>query len=314
VIGVRYEGRFPPLGVTAQVAGRTLALARASGSPLSGTWTVATTLPAGTWPVTFAAAVDRGNAPVLAGPTITVTGPALSATAAPSAPSGTNKPGSESRDTEPAVPTSAPGEGPVAAPAPGADEGPPAASAAGEPGPASSGASEPATANSSPTLHEDAGTDAPASPAPPTHSTARGGTAGEAGVAPAPSGAEVDAVPVSQERSEGADAAHGEGDGMLVGVLLIGVAGVAGIALIGSALLLFGRRRSDPTEEQLAAAAADTAAALERRTIRRSKVRLADDPIVAAMGIGERPARRARRRAGHVGEGPGERPESAPPT
>jgi len=49
---------------------------------------------------------------------------------------------------------------------------------------------------------------------------------------------------------------------------------------------------------------------MERRVLRQSRVRMTDDPIVAALGIGndDDDRRRARRKAGQVSRGPGERP------
>jgi hypothetical protein len=49
---------------------------------------------------------------------------------------------------------------------------------------------------------------------------------------------------------------------------------------------------------------AEAAAALQRRTVRRSKVRLPDDPIVAALGIDEDHRQRPRGRARPVREAP----------
>ena len=106
-----------------------------------------------------------------------------------------------------------------------------------------------------------------------------------------------------------------EPDGMatdpLLGiVLLVGLSGVAAVALIGGVVLSIGRPRSDDDEIPAAVAQArQTEALLERRTLRQAKVRLTDDPIVAAMGVDDQVAARRRRRApGQVPSGPGERP------
>jgi hypothetical protein len=82
------------------------------------------------------------------------------------------------------------------------------------------------------------------------------------------------------------------------------------VAIIGTTLLLVGRRRTE--DEEMAATVAelgDTESLLERRTVRRAKVRLADDPIVTAMGVDDQVAARRRRNggAGQGGSGPGER-------
>lgn len=90
-------------------------------------------------------------------------------------------------------------------------------------------------------------------------------------------------------RAEGASSA----DDFLVTLLLVGLVGVAAVALIGTGVL-FARR--DRLRETPQSAMARASAALERRSVRRSKVRLSDDPIVAALGIDEdrRRLRRAR--------------------
>jgi hypothetical protein len=98
---------------------------------------------------------------------------------------------------------------------------------------------------------------------------------------------------------------------VLDAVLLVGLSGVATVAIIGTALLLLGwRRRSERDEAPIAVPqVSDTEAILERRTLRQAKMRLPDDPITAAMGVDEQvAARRQRRRAGQVSAGPGERP------
>lgn len=81
---------------------------------------------------------------------------------------------------------------------------------------------------------------------------------------------------------------------VLFSLLLIGLAGVAAVALIGIGFLLARRER---VTEPPPSAMAQAAAALERRSVRRSKVRLSDDPIVAAMGIDDDDRRHPRPRA-----------------
>jgi hypothetical protein len=90
-----------------------------------------------------------------------------------------------------------------------------------------------------------------------------------------------------------AEAASGP-DQFLVVVLLIGLAGVVAVAMIGTGMLL---ARRDRAKEPPPTAMAQAAAALERRSVRRSKVRLIDDPIVAGFGIDAADRRRQRRRA-----------------
>jgi hypothetical protein len=93
----------------------------------------------------------------------------------------------------------------------------------------------------------------------------------------------------------------------LMTLLLIGLAGVAAVALIGTGILLARRERAKPPPPS---AMAEAAAALQRRTVRRSKVRLPDDPIVAALGIDDERRHRPRRRARTLRES--QDPEGAP--
>ena len=90
-------------------------------------------------------------------------------------------------------------------------------------------------------------------------------------------------------RAAGASSA----DDFLVTLLLVGLAGVVAVALIGTGVLVAKRER---VKEPPPSAMAQASAALERRSVRRSKLRLSDDPIVAALGIDEdgRRLRRAR--------------------
>jgi len=86
-------------------------------------------------------------------------------------------------------------------------------------------------------------------------------------------------------------------DEMVSDVLLVGVAGVASVAILGALLLIGGRRRGP---RQAAADATSSVADDEthRRLARSGRVRAVDDPIVAALGVDdEMAARRAIRRA-----------------
>ena len=84
---VRYEGA-PATSVTLSVAGRSLPMGVIPpGNSSNGTFGASTTLPVGTWPVTFTA-VAQGNDHTLGGPTVTVTSgatprPTTGATPAP---------------------------------------------------------------------------------------------------------------------------------------------------------------------------------------------------------------------------------------
>lgn len=79
-------------------------------------------------------------------------------------------------------------------------------------------------------------------------------------------------------RADGASSA----DDFLLTLLLVGLAGVAAVALVGTGLLFAKRER---VKEPPQSAMAQASAALERRSVRRSKLRLSADPIVAALGV-----------------------------
>ncbi|MBA4169610.1 MAG: hypothetical protein H0X68_04285 [Chloroflexi bacterium] len=135
-------------------------------------------------------------------------------------------------------------------------------------------------------------------------------------------GNELSAAPAVGRTTSGTDDdATPATDGLLNVVLLVGLSGIAAVALIGVAVMLAGRRRDPDDEAAVPAAAAFAArarsspdatpdAVMERRMLRQSRVRMTDDPILAALGIGndDDDRRRARRNAGQVSRGPGERP------
>lgn len=85
---VHYEGFAAT--VTASVAGRTVQMGVISGTNTNGTFGGTSTLPVGTWPVTFTAVAER-NDDTIAGPTVTVTSgatprPTVAPTTAPPTP------------------------------------------------------------------------------------------------------------------------------------------------------------------------------------------------------------------------------------
>jgi hypothetical protein len=317
---VSYDGNRPATAVTVSVAGLTLPLTRVDGTAERGTWSVGTVLPAGTWTPRFSARVAQGNAATIVGPTVTVADiPAVAATPAPTV---TNVPPSGGDETEGQAPGGADTPGsivPDPAPGPGdaetvpSPDAEPASSTITTPSPGASG-SGPATGSGSGSGTGGSGASrATSSPAP---EIPDGGAGGDAPAAP--SDPEPDAMPSAPpgamqaaERAPDEEPEAGVVDDATLGiVLLVGLSGVATVAIIGSTLLLVGRRRAE--DEEVAAAVAelgDTDSLLERRTVRQAKVRLADDPIVTAMGIDDQVAARRRRTggAGQVGSGPGER-------
>jgi hypothetical protein len=106
-------------------------------------------------------------------------------------------------------------------------------------------------------------------------------------------------APFPVSGAEAAVAASGQStstsDELLMRVLLAGLVCVAAIAMVGATIVYSARRQ--PRDEAPPPSAMDKAtAALARRSVRRSKVRLTDDPIVAAMGRGHDSDRAPRRR------------------
>lgn len=79
------------------------------------------------------------------------------------------------------------------------------------------------------------------------------------------------------------------GDELLLLLVLTGLAGIASLALLGMAFILAMRRRDQRLEPE-----AEAAAVLQRRTIRRARMRLPNDPIVDALGIDPRGQQRSR--------------------
>jgi hypothetical protein len=152
---------------------------------------------------------------------------------------------------------------------------------------------------------------------------ADGAPVASSGATDGPAGESADGALTAGSASPGSDEdSAASSDGLLTMVLFAGLSGVAAVALIGTALMLAGRRRARDDEPEVpvgATAGANTEALpagaaagdiLGRRMLRQARVRMTDDPIVAALGIGNEDddRRRARRKAGQVGRGPGERP------
>jgi len=321
-VAVRYDGRFAALETTALVAGRVVDLQLTSGSPQSGTWsgTVSGLLP-GSWPVVFTALPELGNAPTLTGLTLTVTAAATPlptlGSLDPSAPDSRHPDGGSddgnAPDPEPAQDTLSPASPAGAGSSPSTD---PTADAA----PTAPAEADPAAG------HEPTG---PALATPSGASTGPGPDASTPGRGGDVAASRSDAEPVSgpggrssagaraaddDDESHRAPAASAAADDMVSTVLFVGLSGVAAVAIIGAALLAAGRRRRPQAEPGPVRAEStqrdEVDQLLMRRTLRRKRTRLAEDPIVAALGIdgSSDERRRARRRAGQVDRGPGERP------
>ena len=290
---VRYEGKFAATSVTAAVAGLVLPMSLAGGTAETGTWVTATELPAGIWPVTFTASAERGNAGTVTGPTVTVSGPI--STEPPPAPLATpGQPGGGKQKDASSTPDGGAEGGSTSAPAPAEPaSSPPAEPSAPEP-PAAPAAD--AVLPPGPSGGEGVGGPAaPAAPDEPVNATTIGGPSSTDGSV---------TTPVSTPRE--ADGSDGSpvGDGLLQSVLVMGLAGVAAVALIGTTLLLVGKRRGRRDEEPLPAFATPERASRSRRQA--VLTRMGEDPIMAALGISSDESPRQRARAGQVGSGPDE--------
>lgn len=279
-LSVTYRGdeRFEARSVTVAVAARALGMRLVAGTPAEGTWSVRTTLPAGTWATTFSAEVTRGNAPSIAGPTVKVAPPPAPATPRPTP-----------------LPTAAP------TPRPAAATPVPAATAAPTPRPAAPSAGDVATTSSAgPTAR-------------PATSTAPSAAAAGTTTSPSPAAAVKPAATDTARASAPTGAittASGTGEPALFEVPLGAVAAVAGAALVGSLLVMAAVRRRPnrgaPGQETVEPRpdAGRVAVPRSRPSADRGGGRGAEDPIVAAMGIG---TGATRTRGGQVNRGPGER-------
>lgn len=314
VMRVRYDGGFPATGVTVTAAGTARPMLLEQGTLSSGTWVLATPLPAGTWPLTFAATASRGPSPTLSGPTISVAGlPAATPTASASTRATTPR-SSESVDQpgDDAASVDEPDVAPAGSPEPAPASAEPASRSqaspddAGEPT-APGGATAPST-SSTENGDPDDGATGNGSATDPTDRPGSGTTVAP-GTSPMPEPPGGGAPPAAggDDPAAGTRTASPVGPDALLGmVLVIGLIGVAAVALVGTLLLVAGRRRHDP--EEPAAALAPGAAPhvtatddlLARRTIQRARMRLADDPILSALGVDEQMQARRNRHSRRV--------------
>lgn len=74
-------------------------------------------------------------------------------------------------------------------------------------------------------------------------------------------------------------------------VLLFGIAGVAGVALLGAAWIIIASRRDQEEPSLVVIASVDPAIpvipTVEQRAMRRARLRPSDDPILAALGLND---------------------------
>jgi hypothetical protein len=310
VMRVNYDGGFPATAVTVTAGGVPRPMALEAGTLSSGTWVLATPLPPGTWPLTFAATVLRGPSPTLVGPTVSVAGvpaPAPTPTpnnqATPPRSSGSMpSPGDDPTSVD--EPDEAPASSSDAEPAPNAPGSEAQASPDDDRGPSDPGTA-PATAAPG-TVENDPDDGSAGDGAPTTDPPKSAATGGSGGGADGPDPADHGSAPAADRGGDPAADPSGspvEPDGLLAMVLIIGLIGVAAVALIGTLLLAAGRRRQDeeePAAAPVGVAPEGTAAdeLLTRRALRRARMRVADDPILSALGVDEQMQARRDRRAG----------------
>ena len=254
-LSVRYasDKDWPASTVTATVAGKTVTLKRTAGSAVDGTWSASTTLPQGTWPVTFSADAEQGPDPSVTGPTLTV---ARAATPPPT-PKPTPKP------TPPPTPAPTPTPAPPA-PAP---QGPAPAQQTPAPQPAAA----------SPTAVSEPSTPNPSTPTPTaTESPARATETGS-------EAASETAMPA------GVSVGNRENSGEMAVLAIIALAAlILGVAAV---LLIHGKRRSTAAvaeEPTLAPMATEPVVGHDRAAWPRPRLEPIgpDDPILMGIGLG----------------------------
>jgi hypothetical protein len=266
VISVRYRSSSgtPATAVTATVAGRSIPLALSSGSAADGVWSAVTVLPAGSWMVRFSAKAGKGPQPsASAGPV------AVDAPATPShepSPDGTQPDGPGEPYESPATPAPRPASSSVQS---------------SRPAPVERSAA-PAPSNAAPTQSSST------SRATPTGPSRRNGDPRPSvgGTAATTTPAIADPVASAPGTTDGTAPAT---DGGLVGlILLMGLVGVAAVAILGAAWIALASRR-DTMASDMAASASDQAIAaiptIDARAVRRARLRPSDDPILAALGL-----------------------------
>ena len=308
---VRYDGGFPAATVRVSVAGISVPMLLESGTLEAGWWFGSTLLPTGAWSTSFIATAVQGPSATIPGPVVIVAGLAPTPTASLG-----SAPGSG------ATPESAPVGGPdgptapPAAPAPSPQEVAATATVVASPAPATPAADHvPGSSIGSGGADAPAQGGSPSTPAPGGGGgTPAGGTGGGGDHAPAGQDASPPAAPGTPapggdpslfqpaSDTDAPPATPTTADDMVSDVLLIGLAGVASVAILGTLLLLAGRRREpDPvpaTSGRATGAPSAVAETAMRRLARTSRGRAAGDPIVAALGVDdEMAARRAIRRS-----------------
>jgi hypothetical protein len=300
---VTYVGSSPALEVTARVAGRVLPMILVSGTSSHGRWSTTTSaLPGGSWPTTFRAIAMDGSDATVPGPTLTI----ASISGDPTGPT-SEDPGEPDPAPSAQTPDAAPNPSPAAT-TPATPDAPAGPASPDEPTATDPGAYRPM---SSPTPDEAGPMDAPAGDElrDPDLPVASADPAASAGLHDGP----VDATPPAAApigvlaSSPVADPVHAEDSQSMSQIgIAIAIGGMAVLVLIAGLLVIVARRRRlqpEPVAPAYRARAMPpettdvrVAAALHRRMLRRAKVRLEEDPIVASIDHEPKPAARERRR------------------
>jgi hypothetical protein len=262
VLSVRYTSTSgnPAQSVTAVVAGQTVPLALVAGNAVDGTWRAATSLPTGTWIVTFRATTASGQQPPPTYGALTVADDQASAL-----PHASGNPGGSGDD---------PGSSGEAAPQPTTTPRPSHAAPHRRAARPSSSPAPAVTAGGGRGTHE--------RPRPRRSSATEPSPTPEA----MPGGGRAAPPPASEEQANPQP---------LWLLLVSGIAAVGAVAMVGTGWLLAAARR----EREAAAEASDGSDAdpavraiptVEQRALRRARLRQSDDPILAGLGLeDERP-------------------------
>lgn len=298
---VAYVGGFPALSATVDVAGRTLPMLLVNGTPTDGAWSVSTLLPNGSWSPVFQAVASHGKDPSVTGPAVTVGPPSTSPS--PSTGPASTDPGAPATSAQPKA--GAAGGGPGGSDSPGSPASP-AAPAPTPSGGSSSESLEPPPTNVTPLapvpVPSVAGAHAPV-PSDGTTVNQSPGTgiltsAPDAAAPPALAPQHANATPAVGTATIPTENAFGALE------IAVGLGGAAALVLFGWFILLAGRRRRTTAEPSRVGDEVGTpggtadeqvTATLYRRTLRRSRIRLDDDPIGIGEPDPEPPIHRARR-------------------
>jgi hypothetical protein len=277
-VGYRSIAGSPARSVTATAGAFAVPLSLVAGTAVDGTWSGSVSLPVGTWAVRFSADAEQGNDPAVDGPTLTVLAPASPEVG----------PSDGEHGPQPSTEMVGPIDSPAAAPSPPA-EAAPDASQPGDRGKGHQRADVPAATASPPGTTPTAGMPAVvAQPAATTPGESTMAHRDPVALLVASSGAMASPPLLVGEAAD--DVA--EPPDAVATIVMVGLVGLAAVAMIGTGLLMAARRRRRGPETAVeipldgaVASDDDATIVLERRARRRARVRLPDDPIMTAMGI-----------------------------